>query len=487
MPISYSRTPSNLRVPGVYTEIDNTAAISGAQLLEYRRLIIGTMLGTGSATPGVPVQALSTATADGLFGAGSVAAGMVAAAVKADAFTDLYVLPLADPAAGSAATATITVSGPATSAGTLALYIAGRSLQVGVAVTDTATAIATKIAAAVNGNSSLPVTAAAAAAVVTLTAKNKGQTGNDLDARVNYYGETLPAGTTYAITAFTGGTGNPSIGAALAELGDSWFQAWATAYTDTANLVLIENDQYERWGPLRAVEGHAFGAIKGTVSSIGTIGNGRNSEHMTLVHSVAEPTPAYEKAAETMSIWAYAVSNDPARPVQNLAYTWSLPAAEADRLTLQERNVLLFDGIATTSVTAAGVMQAERLITTYQTNSAGGTDVSYLDSETLATLIYLRHDWEDTLRRKYPRSKLADDGNRFGSGQSIVTPKTMKAEMVAKALEWQSIGLVENINSFKQMSIAERNVSDRNRMDLLLVPDLVNQLRIVANKIQFIL
>ena len=46
MPISYSRTPSNLRVPGVYTEIDNTAAISGAQLLEYRRLIIGTMLGT---------------------------------------------------------------------------------------------------------------------------------------------------------------------------------------------------------------------------------------------------------------------------------------------------------------------------------------------------------------------------------------------------------------------------------------------------------
>ncbi|XFB08767.1 hypothetical protein AAGT13_20535, partial [Azotobacter salinestris] len=45
--------------------------------------------------------------------------------------------------------------------------------------------------------------------------------------------------------------------------------------------------------------------------------------------------------------------------------------------------------------------------------------------------------------------------------------------------------LVENIDDFKANLVAERNASDPNRLDLLLPPDLVNQLRIIANKIQF--
>jgi len=487
MTISFNQVPSNIRVPGVYTEIDNSRALAGAQRLNYRRLLIGTKLAAGTAPVNVPVQCLSSAAGEGLFGAGSVAAGMVAAALAADAFTDLWVLPILDPAAGALATATITVTGPATASGTLQLYVAGRKVSVGVTSGDAATAIATKIAAAITALAGLPVTAAAAAAVVTLSARNKGETGNALEVRANYYGEALPAGVTVAVTAFTGGTGNPDISTALAALGDSWFQAIATAYTDTANLVLLENDQNSRWGPLRAVEGHVFGCLKGTVSSIGTIGLGRNNEHVTLVASINEPTPAYEKAAETMAIWAFAVSNDPARPVQNLAYVWSLPAVEQQRPTTQERNILLYDGIATTKVTSAGVMQAERLITTFQKNSAGGADVSYLDSETMATLLYLRHSWEDRIKARYPRSKLADDGNRFGDGQDVVTPKQMKAEQVAWAIEMQEIGLVENIPSYKALSFAERDVGDRNRMNNLLAPDLVNQLRIVGNKIQFIL
>ena len=252
-------------------------------------------------------------------------------------------------------------------------------------------------------------------------------------------------------------------------------------------MVALESEQNDRWGPLEETEGHVFVAIKGTVAALGTIGNGRNSEHLTIVGATAEPMPAYEKAAETMSIWAFAVSNDPARPVQNLPYSWCLPAVDGARLTLTERNVLLYDGIATTYVTSGGVMQAERLITTYKQNAAGGTDPSYLDSETLATLLYLRHNLKDRIKQKYPRSKLADDGNRFGAGQDIVTPKSFKAELVAWASEMLTLGLVENIDTFKQLTIVERNLTDRNRLDGLVVPDLVNQLRIIALKTQFIL
>lgn len=489
MPIPFERIPNNIRVPGVYSEVDNSRALTGAQLLQYRRLLIGTMLPGAAATPNLTVQVSSVAQAEGLAGAGSVLAGMVAAALEQDNFTELFMLPLADPAAGNAATATITVTGLATAGGTLALYVAGRKLTVGVLTSNTPALVATAIVAAITAAPSLPVTAAAAAGVVTLTAKNKGETGNTLDARLNYFGETTPAGISVAITAFTGGTGNPDLSDALDALGDQWFQVWASAYTDTANLVLLENEQTSRWGPLREVEGHVFGAVKGTLSALGTIGNGRNSEHLTLVQATAEPMPAYEKAAETAAIAAFSAANDPARPIQNLSYVWCLPPLEANRFTIAERQILLFDGIATTKVSDGGVMLAERFITTYKKNAAGGDDVSYLDVETLLTLIYLRHDWKDLLLRKYPRAKLADDGNRFGSGQEtvIVTPRTMKAEMVAWASSMQVLGLVENIDSFKAASFAERNVSDRNRMDNLLVPDLVNQLRVIGNKIQFIL
>lgn len=487
MAITFDRIPANLRVPGVYTEINNQAATNGAQMLEYRRLLIGTMLPAGEAVANVPVQCLSVAQAETLAGRGSVLAGMVAAAISSDQFTDLWLLPLADPSAGAAATATVTITGPATSSGTLNFYIAGRKVQVPVANAAAATAIATNLAAAINADGSLPVTAAAASEVVTLTARNKGETGNSLDARVNYYQEQNPPGTGYTITAFTGGSGNPDITNALSGLGGSWFQAWASAYSDTANLVALESEQNDRWGPLEETEGHVFVAIKDTVAGLGTIGNGRNSEHLTIVGATAEPMPAYEKAAETMSIWAFAVSNDPARPVQNLPYTWCLPAVDGARLTLTERNVLLYDGIATTYVTSGGVMQAERLITTYKQNAAGGTDPSYLDSETLATLLYLRHNLKDRIKQKYPRSKLADDGNRFGAGQDIVTPKSFKAELVAWASEMLTLGLVENIDTFKQLTIVERNLTDRNRLDGLVVPDLVNQLRIIALKTQFIL
>lgn len=490
MAIPFKRIPSNLRVPGVYTEFDNSNATRTSGLIQYKRLLIGTMLATGgAATPGVPQMILNTATGVQQFGAGSVLDGMIRAALAQDPYTELWALPLADPSAGAAATATLTVAGTATAAGTLALYVCGRLVQVAVGATDTAAAVATKIAAAINGYSdtTLPVTAAAAAAVVTLTARNKGETGNTLDVRTSYYGESLPAGQTFTATAFTGGSGNPSISAGLANMEGMWLQAWACAYTDTANLVILENEMYNRWGPLVAQEGHVFGAVKGTVAALSTLGSGRNSESLTLVEAIAEPMPAYEKAAETMALWVQSVANDPARPVQHLPYIWCLPPQEPDQLTVTEKNVLLFDGIATTYRSAGGQLMAERLITTYQTNSAGGTDASYLDSETRATLLYARHNLEDRIRRKYPQSKLADDGNLFGPGQDIVTPSTFKAELVAWAIEQVTLGIFENIETFKALTFSERDLNDRNRLNSVIVPDLVNGLRIVGTKIQFIL
>ena len=126
-------------------------------------------------------------------------------------------------------------------------------------------------------------------------------------------------------------------------------------------------------------------------------------------------------------------------------------------------------------------------MTTYRTNEAGGSDPAYLDIETLMTLQYIRWDWRNYVLNKYPRHKLANDGTRYAPGQAIVTPLVMKAEAIAKFTDWESLGLVEGFSQFKRDLIVERNASDPNRLDVLLPPNLVNQLRVCATKISFLL
>lgn len=478
--------PGSLRKPGVYSEIDNSRAVSGPQSVTYRRLLIGQKLTAGTAAANTLVRVTSQAQADTLFGAGSMLSGMVRAAMAIDTYTELLVLPVVDNAAGVAATGTVVFTGPATASGTVELMIAGRRVSVGVISGDTPTAIAAAAAAAITAAADMPVTAAATTGTVTLTCRHKGEAGNSLNARVNYYaGQALPAGVGVTFTPFTNGAGNPALGPALAAIGDEWLHTWAVPYSDAASLASIKTELSSRFAWNREIEAHAFAAARGTQGTLGALGDSHNSQHLAIVMANDEPMPAYEKAAETMAIAAHYAAIDPARPLQNLAYVWCLPPAAANRFTNEERNLLLFDGIATTKVATDGTMLVERLITTYKTNAAGASDISYLDSETLFTLMFIRHDWRDYVLRKYPRHKLADNGTRYGIGQAVVTPNVMKAEAIAKFREWEDLGLVENIDDFKANLIAERNVSDPNRLDMLLPPDLVNQLRIVANKIQF--
>jgi len=488
MAISFNRIPANMRVPGVYSEIDNSQAVSGVQLLQYRILLLGQKLAAGLAEALVPVRITSVNQAQQLFGVGSMLAIMAEAALASNSFTEMWAQPIEDNAAGAAAAGSVTFGGAPTTSGTISVYIGGKRVQIGATSSDTPASLATALAAAINANTALPVTAAVdgtTTSKVNITARNKGEAGNGIDVRVNYYGESLPNGLTATIAAMTGGTGNPDITAALTALGDEWFQVIAMPYTDAANLAVLENELDSRFGPLREIEGHAFAAANGTHSSLGTLGDSRNSPHLTIVSAAAEPMPPYAKAAETAAIAAYYASIDPARPLQTLAYSYCLAPAENDRFTLEERNLLLFDGIATTTVNAGGVMQIERMVTTYKTNAAGGADISYLDVETLFTLMTIRHDWRDYIKRKYPRHKLANDGTRFGPGQAVATPNLFKAEAVAKFREWEEIGLVENFDQFKRDLIVERNPSDPNRLDVLLPPDVINGLRVVANKIAF--
>lgn len=474
------------RVPGSYTQIDNTLATSNLYALPYKILHFGQKLAGGTAAANTPVRATTEAEAKTLFGAGSMLALMAAASFASNPSGETWFLPLDDNGAGVAAAGSITLGGAATSSGTLNLYIGGRVVQVAIAAAQGLPSVATALAAAANAIADLPVTAAVDGVTntkVNFTAKNKGEAGNTIDLRVNYNGELTAAGVSTTVVSMTGGTGNPSLTAALAALGDTWFHVIGFPYTDTASLTAIETELASRFDTPREIEGHAFACAVGTVGSLGSLGDSRNSPHVTIVGAVKEPMPAFCKAAETAAIAAYWAEQDPALPIQTRAYSYCLPAVQGQRLTRTERGLLLRDGIATTTVDAGGVMRTERLITTYQTNALGAPDVSYLDVETLLTLMFIRHDWKNYTANKYAVAKLADDGKRFNTTQRVITPSLAKAEVINRARGWEEAGLIESLTP-DDVTVT-RNTTDNNRLDITLRPDIINQLRVLASVIAF--
>ena len=142
-------------------------------------------------------------------------------------------------------------------------------------------------------------------------------------------------------------------------------------------------------------------------------------------------------------------------------------------------------GVATTLTDSAGNVTIERIVTTYQKNSVGAADDAYLDLTTVKTLIYLRYSYIQRMAQKFPRHKLADDSYPVEPGQAIATPSVIKAEAIALAGDWLKAGLIENLDDFKAGLVSERNAVDVNRVDQLLQPDIINNLMIIACKIQF--
>ena len=109
----------------------------------------------------------------------------------------------------------------------------------------------------------------------------------------------------------------------------------------------------------------------------------------------------------------------------------------------------------------------------------------------IATLSFIRQDLNAYIASNYPRAKLVDDlsaGARLPSGQQYMTPSIYKSAIYSRALYWQNIrGVIEDAIGFASSINVVRNSQNKNRLDAIIKPDLVNQFEILATKIQFLL
>ncbi|MBO1502130.1 phage tail sheath subtilisin-like domain-containing protein [Serratia proteamaculans] len=489
MTVPFNRLPSNQRAPFFFAEFDNSMANTATAV--QRTLLIGQMLSTATAAPGVPQKVSSDSAVAGICGSGSMLHNMMATYLANDTSAEIWVLPLPDGTTGTvAAVGKLQVVTAAAATGVLSLYIAGVRVQLTVVSTDDKVAVATAIAALINSQSKLPVTAAIdgeATDTVNLTAKNKGAHGNSIDIRLNYLeaagGEETPQGMELEITPMAAGAGAPELTDALGNLQDRAFDFIVNPYTDTASLDAMKeflSDATGRWSYAQQLYGHSFGALAGTYGSLSAAGEARNNQHETLLGINGSPTPAYLWAAALTGAIAPSLRNDPGRPTQTLTISGVLAPPLETRFSLTERNNLLYSGISTFTVADDGSVQVEKTITTYQKNKFGDADDSYLNIETLFLLMFVTRFLRTQITSKFSRMKLANDGTRFAPGSAIVTPNVIRAELIAQYRTLEYNGYVQDSAAFAQTLLVERNSSNTKRIDVLWTGTLIDQLEIFA-------
>lgn len=491
MSITFNQIPSGIRVPLFYAEFDNSRAVQGLVGQTFRVLMAGQKLSSG--TKAANTRQLITSADQGYeyFGAGSVLADMIAKFFEGNANTEVYAVGLDDLLAGVKATGKISFSGSPTKAGIASFMLGGRNIKLGVSVGDTPTALASALVALINADSKCVLSAAVNgtnAYEVDLTAKNKGEHGNEIDVRHSYFlGEVLPTGLSVTITAMASGAGNPDVSSIFAAIGETQYLLFVTPFLDSANLTAMEDELDDRFGPIRQNDGYAIYGKRASVSGLVTFGGTRNSKYTTVMMTVGPSSPWQIASATAAQVATSVQAADAVLPFHTLPLKGIWAPLKAEEFLVSERDILLHNGIGTFSVDEGGVARLEGVITTYKTNAFGSPDPSYLYLNVPLTLSYLRFSAKARITQKFPRHKLANDGTRFAPGQQVVTPSIVKAELINLFKDWEEQALVEGFDQFKAELIVERNSSNPNRLDVLMPPDLVNQLVVMGVKIQFLL
>lgn len=490
MPINF-REITLQRRPGSLVEFDWTQSHQGIYAVLNRIVVFG-LRDNGLATiaANTLVEVTSGDHCAQIAGRRAPVTRTVRALKKVNATTPVYVVLLDQNPAGAAAQGALTLAGPASRGGTISVRVDGLLIQAGVTAGDSAATMATALAAAINANEDLAVAAAIDgenSAKVNVTARLKGEWGNWTDLRVGYdRGLDLPGGVGVTITAMAGGTANPDVTAAVDALANTHYTHIVWPFSDFVGLSAITDSIEARWNANSALEAQVWSAATGSYARLTTLGAGLNSEVLSIMAAGLSPTPPHAWAGAYGGIAALRLNIDPARQLRAWELAGCLPAAEAETLTDEEREWLLWRGLSTHTIDLDGTCRIERAITTRQTNAAGLPENGRLDVTRIAVAAALRQDivgWNST---EFPDYKLAKDGAAWPPGMDVLTPKTYKGRMYARAKTlWRDAkGWVEDVDGWWEHTTCEVNPDDPNRLDMFLRPDIINNAIVFAHKIQ---
>ncbi len=482
--ISFNNIPDALRYPDAYLEIDGSQAGLGGDLPAV--LLVGQKLATGTAAAGEIVKLASPKDAEAKAGAGSMLAQMAARYRKIDTAFDLYMLPYADNPAGVQASAPLPVTGAPTANGVLALYINNKLVSVpitaGQTVDQSAMAIADAITAA---GADIPVTAAALVDTVTLTARHKGTCGNNIDIRLNLYGETTPAGLGITLNAMTGGAGDPAPGDLESIIGTHWYRYVALGINDAATLAAWHAESQRRYLPPIQAGFRCFTAFRGDYAAASAFGETKNYEHISMLSLELNPTSTWEAAAIVCAAAAPKLYNNPGQSLEDTPLPGMMAATYF--VKFPDANSLLFAGMSVMQVAPDGSCSIKRLISMYQTRPDGSADDAYLDINTAELMERVRYEQRMESKRRFTGSTAAKTNEGYRPGLKITTVDDVRAMLLSvyKNKLLAEKGWVQAYAYYKANLIVEQDAQNPSRFNYKDTPVLVSPYYILAGVGQF--
>jgi phage tail sheath gpL-like len=487
MPIAFDNIPGNIRVPFFYGEVK--PGPQGYQAISKLLLIHEQNLSTDPNEPShavldQPVEVFGNE--DYLFGISSPLAQMVKIARRNAPFQAIVGLPVTPATTPAKAAGTVTFNMAAPRSASSNFYVNGRRVPFTILQTDTVSAMATKLVAAINADIQMPVTAAAAVGVVTCTAKVGGDWGNSITLAIGVVADDDPLFQSLAtVAAMAGGAGTPDITNALANCADTPYDWIVLGFPDGANVALLEeflSDIDGRWGPYSQLYGHGFWSKDQTFAALATTGNSHNSQHCCFLGQFNYITPPYLRCAAYGAVSAAHLSTFPSgsAPLQTIPLVGVIgPLLSGDRPSIQTRQSLYYDGVAMDRFDElTGQVQVDRTVTTYQHNQWGSPDMTFLDINTPAQVMYAMRRFKADMTQIFGRVALADS-NPYNVS-NIVTPDDIAKQMCHTYTKLVKDGAFQGADVFQQFLQVEHDANDPDRVNASLPLWCVNQLRILA-------
>lgn len=483
MSVSFDYIPSALRYPGAYIEVDGSAAGLGGDIGAV--LIVGQKLASGTAPAGELTLVASVQDAKLKAGAGSMLHRMVARYRAIDPSLDVYMLPYTDNAAGVAATGTLVVTAAPNASGTLALYIGGDLVTVGVTAGQAPGGVATAIAAAINASTlDLPVTATAAMSVVTLTARHKGTCGNGVDLRTNLYGETTPTGLGLTVNAMAGGTGDPAPGNLTNIIGQKWMNYVVLGMNDAATLAAWHTESVLRYRPPVQAGFRAFAAHRGDYAAAVAFGSTGNYEHISVLSLGLNPVATWEAAAIVAAAAAPKLRNNPVESLEGRALTGLIGVSYHD---WTQANSLLFKGMSVLQMTKDGSCSIKRLISMYQYRPDGSTDDAYLDINAAEVMERIRYEQRMGAIQRFTGTAAAKTNEGYRPGLRITTEDSVRAYLLSlyENVLMRERGWVQAYDHYKSTLVVEQDPTNPSRFNFVDQPVVLSPYYILAGRAKF--
>jgi phage tail sheath gpL-like len=503
MPVAFESIQPNTLLPLFYAEVTSAAEPISENLV---MCLVGTMnsvgYGEGTAVPHT-MYPLSGTVATNLFGRGSMLDYMYTMARANSPRSEIWGIATdPDPVAAVRSLGKITIAKNATKVqyGLTTMWVAGRPVSIVVAQLALKATIAIQLRNRIN-SMALPVKAKIdstdpSGATIIVEARWLGASGNDI--ALSFVGPHGRRGSVsrqvqlarwfYTVTGMSTGAGDPDIGPTLAAIGDRHVDVYASFLVGDAVLDgwmdFLDNDT-GRWGPYQMKYGHLFLTKKGIYDNQLLWAETREDPHLSMLAVRNSVTSNWEWSAclASLALDHWAAPPELSRPLQGLLLRGCYTGTDDDETyDQQERQVLLQYGMSTFHTNLDTTCSVDRIRTLRK--HVLGTDIpdpSWADAVTMFQTMYFVRAMKNAIAGAFPRCALTDlpmPINGFTSSIEI------RAVIIHTYQRMASQGLVEHPQLFARYLVVERDTVDRNRVNVLMRPDFVNQLRVVATLVE---